>query len=131
MVLPQSCAVAAVRELHNDYVCKRVPSLTIAVLFAVWELHSGAALYEGMTVGQVLYAVVYDDKRPPAPDGCPPEYAALMHDCWKSEPSERCASFSHSLCCCSHLLMGCASLSPCLVALCLSCVLLSVGPPPL
>lgn len=57
----------------------------------MWELYSGEALYEGMTVGQVLYAVVYDAKRPPIPDGCPPEYAALMRDCWKGDPVDRCA----------------------------------------
>ena len=57
----------------------------------MWELYSGEALYEGMTVGQVLYAVVYDAKRPPIPDGCPPEYAALMRDCWKGDPIDRCA----------------------------------------
>lgn len=57
----------------------------------MWELYSGEALYEGMTVGQVLYAVVYDAKRPPILEGCPPEYAALMRDCWKSEPTKRCA----------------------------------------
>lgn len=67
-------------------------SLTLRpTALAVWELYSGEALYEGMTVGQVLYAVVYDAKRPPILDGCPPEYAALMRDCWKSEPTERCA----------------------------------------
>jgi hypothetical protein len=61
----------------------------IRVVSAVWELYSGEALYEGMTVGQVLYAVVYDAKRPSIPDGCPPEYAALMRDCWKGEPTDR------------------------------------------
>lgn len=58
---------------------------------AVWELYTGEALFEGMTVGQVLYAVVYDNKRPGIPPGAPLAFASLMRDCWKTDPAQRCA----------------------------------------
>ena len=69
-----------------------MPGLGLTILratCAVWELYSGEALFEGMTVGQVLYAVVYDNKRPAVPNGCPREYASLMRDCWKADPAQR------------------------------------------
>ena len=60
---------------------------------AVWEIFTAEQLYEGLTVGQVLYAVAYSGSRPTVPPGCPPRYAEVMEACWCSEPNDRCAPF--------------------------------------
>ncbi len=45
--------------------------------------------FNGMTIGQVFWAVAVNDQRPDIPPECPPEYAELMQACWAREPSER------------------------------------------
>jgi hypothetical protein len=45
--------------------------------------------FEHMTVGQVFFAVVHEQQRPPIPPGLPPEYVALMQQCWSSQPKDR------------------------------------------
>ena len=63
---------------------RRLPAPT-----AVWEVFTAEQLYEGLTVGQVLYAVAYSGSRPTVPPGCPPRYAEVMEACWCSEPADR------------------------------------------
>lgn len=63
----------------------------------MWEIFTAEQLYEGMTVGQVLYAVAYSGSRPTVPPGCPPRYAEVMEACWCTEPADRCAA---KPCCC-------------------------------
>ncbi|KAK9823953.1 hypothetical protein WJX72_006631 [[Myrmecia] bisecta] len=55
----------------------------------MWELYMGKGLYEGMTVAQVFYMVVYEQHRPPIPDDMPEGYRRLMCACWDQDPLAR------------------------------------------
>jgi len=45
--------------------------------------------YRGMPAGEVLAGVLTGTLRPLVPDGCDPQWADLMCDCWASDPRSR------------------------------------------
>lgn len=44
---------------------------------------------EGTSVGQMFYAIAYQNWRPEIPAGCPQGYAELMAVCWHDDPEQR------------------------------------------
>ena len=43
-----------------------------------------------MTVGQIFFAVVQENQRPPVPEkGVPAAYLELMQRCWAKDPKQR------------------------------------------
>jgi serine/threonine protein kinase len=55
----------------------------------LWELLTRSTPFEGLQPVQVGIAVLRDGARPPIPPGAPPDYAALIQDCWQTEPEAR------------------------------------------
>ncbi|BDA45748.1 probable mitogen-activated protein kinase kinase kinase 11 at C-terminar half [Coccomyxa sp. Obi] len=56
----------------------------------MWELSSGQVPFDRMTVGQIFFAVVQENVRPPVPEtGWPPSYVKLMRRCWDRDPKQR------------------------------------------
>ncbi|EIE22674.1 kinase-like protein [Coccomyxa subellipsoidea C-169] len=56
----------------------------------MWELISGEVPFDRMTVGQIFFAVVQEQQRPPIPEkGVPAPYLKLMQRCWNTDPKQR------------------------------------------
>ncbi len=46
--------------------------------------------FDRMTVGQIFFAVVQQNSRPPVPEtGLPESYKKLMECCWDTDPKQR------------------------------------------
>jgi serine/threonine protein kinase len=73
--------------LNNGRMTKAVDVYSFGML--MWELFTGSPPYSGLTVGQILVAVVYQNQRPPVPDDCPEAYRAIMEACWHADPTQR------------------------------------------
>ena len=75
---------------------------------AVWELISGEQPFRNMMQMEVMRKVVLERKRPEFPPWTPPEYKALVEQCWCDDPHRRYGLLSCSLpafhqwqgCCC-------------------------------
>lgn len=54
------------------------------------ELWTRVSPFTGLSIGQVVYGVVYAGARPDLdPPACPPAYAALVRACWAEDPNAR------------------------------------------
>lgn len=91
--------------LFVSLICPIFRLLNPAVLILqCGEVYTGQALFQGMTVGQVFYMVVYEGHRPPIPETCPQGYSQLMQSCWHADMNERYQSLVHDrVCCLVHL----------------------------
>ncbi|XP_076362033.1 mitogen-activated protein kinase kinase kinase 20-like [Tachypleus tridentatus] len=55
----------------------------------LWELLTHEVPFKGIEGFQIAWAVVEKDERLTIPSSCPPKFADLMKQCWKTDPKER------------------------------------------
>ncbi|EFA81967.1 protein kinase [Heterostelium album PN500] len=55
----------------------------------MWECATRSDPYSGMPPFQVIFAVGREGLRPPIPRNCPPDFVALMTDCWAENADSR------------------------------------------
>ncbi|CAL8462735.1 g2268 [Coccomyxa elongata] len=81
-----SLPYVAPEVLHDGEVAKRADVYSFAMLLL--EMWSGKVAYSEDNYHSVLFSV-FSGRRPNIPDDIPPEYCALMKDCWSNEPKRR------------------------------------------
>lgn len=55
----------------------------------LWEMLTREIPFQDLENQQVLYAVTFDDERPPIPDSFPVDFQDVVNACWKRNPDER------------------------------------------
>jgi hypothetical protein len=57
------------------------------VLWEIWTM--GEQPYPSLSIQEIFAGVMAGNLRPAIPEGCEPEWAQLMHDCWQGNPLQR------------------------------------------
>jgi len=55
----------------------------------MWEVVARQPPFHGLQTMQIAYAVANQGLRPTIPSTCPPSLAALITDCWQTDPRHR------------------------------------------
>ncbi|XP_031501300.1 uncharacterized protein LOC116264960 isoform X1 [Nymphaea colorata] len=77
-------------ELLNGN-CTKVSDKVDVFSFGIvlWEILTGEEPYADIPGGAIIGGIVNNTLRPPVPDGCEPEWRALMEQCWSTDPASR------------------------------------------
>jgi len=86
-----TAAWAAPEILKNSRYTEKADVYSYGI--CLWEFFTRCDPYEGMPVFQIIFSVGTEGMRPTIPDNCPPDYSALMRECWDIEATNR-PSFS-------------------------------------
>jgi len=82
-----TAAWAAPEILKNSRYTEKADVYSYGI--CLWEFFTRSDPYEGMPVFQIIFSVGTEGLRPSIPDNCPPDYAALMRECWDVESTNR------------------------------------------
>jgi len=82
-----TAAWAAPEILKNSRYTEKADVFSYGI--CLWEFFTRTDPYEGMPVFQIIFSVGTEGMRPTIPDNCPPDYTALMKECWDVDPRSR------------------------------------------